>query len=546
MLPMIVRDIGRRMKNLLQQLRMIFVLMFISCSTAVERMPAEVGSELFNEVFSFESVATDSKTDMEEQTKKTLNIYAFSPQERRRIDFIKVKTLPNNAAFKVDLIRDLDNGMMIYQISNTPQAYKDSFATTAMMNFIIGLMEGKDLGNGYAAFEMYYNAKNGDPIALDNFIKIKTKYALEAAGDHENLIHSSEYKLHQLKMGKLKEKLADDIKDLKKKRALTHEKRKIVLDALDKAPEGKQFRALIAKNDRKGAMSVLKKYLPWEEMAPFEKQFWENYIAITENPLPIEQRVIIYRGLDEDYIHRATVGAKELSEKEAILSGNAFVMASGMVKNQGSWNRRLRSLKAMNQKFIATVGSSDEFAQSARISVMFENHATEPKGSPFISLTPQFATAENFGSQRISSYLIDPRLLNFNYASVYDTEYEFLIPLSTFPDDLVAIADTELIPPNPGHSINSKAYLEKKLEEVVVKNYGEDKKTKIIAQIKKNSYDFFKLKFPYGKDVKAPGVGTVNKKFYKDFLTEKDPKQPMKPNGELTCKDLIELFWMAN
>lgn len=546
MLPKNKRDKERKVKNLVQHLCMIFMLTMISCSTAiVDRMPAEAESEIFQEVFSFQSVTNDSKEDLSEKAKQTMSGYTGHQHEARRVDIVNVKSLPNGAAFKVELVKEPNSIMLLYKIHAAPKAFRDTAATTSMMNFVVHMLEAEEVGSGYGVFEMYYNAKAGDPIALENFVKIKTKESFLTVDGNNGFNESDEYKKYQENLSKQKEKLANDIKKLKKDRAVANTKRKVGLDALDKAPEGKQFRALVAKNDRKGAMAVLKKYLPWEDMAPFEKHFWENYIAITENPVPLEQRVIIYRGLDEDFIHRGTVGAKELSEKEAILSGNSFIMSSGMVKNQGSWNRRLRSLEAMNQKYIAVVGKSDEYAQSARISVMFDNHASEPKGSPFISLTPEFATAESFGGTRVSSYLIDPRLLNFNFASTYDTEYEFLLPLTTFPDDMVGIADSDLMDADEKLGKNRELYLEIRLEKIIAKKYGEDKKEKIITQIKKNTYDFFKLKFPDGKAVKAPGVGAANQKFYKSFLTNKDPKQPMKPNGELTCMDLIELFWMA-
>lgn len=534
------------MKKTFNMLFIALILIVSSCSTYIERTPAEAESEIFTEVFSFMPNASDSKTDLYDEALKKIQAHSGDNYEARKIEIEKVKSLPNGAAFKVELVKDPKNPvLMIFKVQSTPKAFKDIAATHAMMNFVISLLEKSDLGSGHAAFEMYYNAKAGDLVALENFVKIKARNPTYGLGANGENVFVNDYKKYNQDLASVKEKLADDIKKLKKARVMANDKRKIGLDALDKAPEGKQFRALIAKNDRKGAMAVLKKYLPWEDMAPFEKQFWENYITITENPVPLEQRVIIYRGLDEDFIHRATVGAKELSEKEAILTGNSFIMSSGMVKNQGSWNRRLRSLEAMNQKFIATVGMKDEYAQSARISVMFDNHAAEPKGSPFISLTPDFGTAENFGSKRVSSYLIDPRLLNFNYASTFDTEYEFLIPLTTFPDDMVGIADIDFLLADKDLDDDSATYLEKRLEKVITQKYGEAKKDKIIAQIKKNTFDFFEIRYPYGKEAKTPGVGVANQKFYKNFLTNKDPTQPMKPNGELTCKDLIELFWMA-
>ena len=522
------------------------ILIISSCSTTVnDRAPSAIENQTFTEVFSFVSTPNDSKTSYQEEAKNLINDYVSNAHEGRRVDIVQSKSLAKGVAFNVELIRDLKNGMMIFQINSAPNAFKDHVATTNMMNFVTRLLQGFELGSGHAAFEMYYNAKAGDPIALENFLKIREKDHSIQLNNQPNPDLNKEADDHKKYTKELRDILAGQIIDLKKKRATDELKRKAPLEALDKAPEGKQFRAMIARNDRIGAMAVLRKYLPWEDMAPFEKQFWENYISVNENPVPLDQRVIIYRGLNEDFINRGIVVGKELTEKEAILSGNAFIMSSGMVKNQGSWNRRLRSLEAMNQKYIATMNGSNEFSQSARITVMFDQHAREPKGSPFISFTPEFSTAHGFGDQRVSSYLIDPRLLNFNYASTFDNEYEFLLPLSTFPEDMIAIADNSIIEGDDKIIVkNPEAYLEDKLEKIVAKKFGEANKKKILIQIKKNTYDFFKLKFPHGKDVKAPDAPATNLKFYKGFLNKGDVNPTMKPNGELTCKDLIEFFWM--
>lgn len=533
------------MKNLVQLLWVILFINISGCSTSIERSPADNGNDLFRSAFTFSSIDKNGKKSYVEEVKNDLSQYTINKKLNRKVDIVPSKSLPKDAAFYVELDIDQKTSELIYRIFHSPTAFKDSAASYSMLAFVQKLMLADEFDTGYAPFEVYHNAKMGDPIALDIFYKYRLQDPGYLSEDTAKAFESAPYKESLKDLDKNRNELSDAIKELKTKRSKENDKRKIGLDALDKAGEDKQFRTLIAKGDREGAAKLLKKYLPWEDMAPFEKQFWETYLEVLVNPVPLEQRVLIYRGLGEDYIHSAVIKGKELPQKEAIKEGKAFVMSSVMVKNQGSWNRRLRSLEAMNTKFIATNNGSDEFAQAARISVMFLNHSADPKGSPFLSFTPNIDVAHGFGYDRLSSYLVDPRLLNFNYASTFETEFEYLIPLTTFPDEIVGIADTGL-QEFPGGITDKKKYLNERLYKVVANEYGEAKAESIVKKIKKNTYHFFRGEFPQMEDVKIPSPGAGNLAFYKKFLTKDEPKPVLSPKGELGCKDLIQLFWVAN
>lgn len=524
------------MKKLIQFLLLCLLLVFNACSTFVERVPAQVDNEIFNSAFSIPYIDKETGAD----NMKLLESIGTQHDDSIIVEVVKVNSLTNKAAFKLELDVDDKTSKLVYRVYHAPKALNDINATYAVMDLMTGLIDNRKLGSPYMAFEIYHNAKSGDPVALDNILKIRTQQNYKY-GDATEVYETEGYKSSIEDVEKLREELKAPIKELKAKRSVDREKRKSILSELDKAPEGKQFRMLIAKNDRKGAMAVLKKYLPWEAMAPFEKKFWEIYIEVTLNPVPLDQRVMIYRGLEEDYVHRVVVGTKELTEKEAILQSKAFVMSSGMVKNQGSWNRRLRSLEAMNSKFIAEIKFSDEYAQSARITTMFFNHSRTPHGSPFLSFSPRLSVAENFGGTRVSAYLMDPRLLSFNYASLLEHEVEYLVPLTTFPDEMIGIADSELIP-----GVDNGKYLDEKLEKIIAKEFGEDKKNEIITKIKKNSHSFFSDNYKEIVDVKGLNPGPSNLTFYKKFIAEGNPKVGLTPQGELDCKNLIQLFWVAN
>lgn len=135
---------------------------------------------------------------------------------------------------------------------------------------------------------------------------------------------------------------------------------------------------------------------------------------------------------------------------------------------------------------------------------------------------------------------MDPRLLNFNYTSFFESEIEYLVPLTTFPDELIGIAQesTPYIP--------KKKILDEKFEQLILKTYGSEKQQEVLAKIRKNSFDYFKTVYPDMVNPKTNSVGNSNKLFYKKFLTKDDPKLFLSPEGDLNCKDLIELFWVTN
>jgi len=380
---------------------------------------------------------------------------------------------------------------------------------------------------------------------MDSFLKIRRLPNSYFKENDQNVFEDPSYLKNRKDIESLRSKLAKDIKSFLADRKLAKQNRKKGLDALDKAPEGMQFRTLVAKGDRTAAANILRQYLPWEEMAPFEKQFWETHLEVMTNPVPLEERVVIYRGVDGDYVHRAYNGTKALTEKEAIDQNKAFFMSTLVVKNQGSWNRRLRSLESMNNKFIAMVEESNEYSSVARMTTMFGKHSASPNGSPFLSFTPKFSVAEDFGGSRVSAYLMDPRLLNFNYTSLFEEEIEYLVPLTTFPDELIGIVEDKVTDDNAPYVPRNKV-LDEKLEKLILETYGSERQQEVLAKIKRNSFDFFKNEYHDMHDPAVKNVGKSNKLFYKNFLTKDDPKLVLSPEGDLTCKDLIELFWVAN
>lgn len=516
-----------------------------SCSTVSHRAPAEVDNAFLEAAFSVPQGNIKTENSYEKLVRdymesQVLRVYGLNFQ----IELVESQNLSKGIAYKIDLEIDQVTSQMTYKVYHAPGVFHDPIASFTVMDFMRHLIMPETLQSPFSSFELYYNAKAGDPIALDSFLKFRGFPNYQFNANEHDVFETPAFKKSIKDISDVRAKLAIEIKALKASRKQEKLKRKKALEALDKAPEGEQFRTLVSKGDRAGAVKILKQYLPWEEMAPFEKQFWETQLEVMQNPVPLEERILIYRGLDGDYVHRAFDGAKALTEKEAIEQNKAFFMSTLVVKNQGSWNRRLRSLESMNDKFIAQAYESNEYSSVARISTIFSKHSQSPNGSPFLSFTPNYSIAENFGETRVSSYLIDPRLLTFNFTSMFEEEIEYLIPLTTFPDDLVGIAD-EMSADTGVPYVPKKEILDEKFEKLILKTYGSKRQKEVMEKIQRNSFDFFKNKYHDIHDPALKSVGESNKAFYKKFLTKDDPKVTLAPNGELNCKDLIVHFWVA-
>lgn len=518
-------------------------LMLTSCSHFISesghsRYPADTG-------ITIEDVLTFKKSNMVVPTSYRTN---FDNQLSAYNIYTKVKTvieldknMSEDISFKVNLT--LENNQYIIKVLHSKNAFNDVASTQSLMMFLAHLTPTERINTPYSLFEMFYNAKLGDVESLQNLLKLRT------VNNTQKTVGLLDPKLSQEAIQseisentkEIASKLSQAVTKVEKERKDKKAARKQIIDALDKAADDNQFRTLVAKNDRKGVAQLLKKYLPFEDMAPFEKKYWDDYLEILQNPIPHHERILIYRGIDDDVIHVGYKNGVALEKEEAIKEANAFVMSTLVVKNQGTWNRRLRSLETMEEKFIGTVGGSNEFSRSARITTMFKAHSGDPKGSPFLSFTPSTEVANRFGHKKSSAYLIDPRLLQFNFTSGFTSEKEFLMPLTTFPDDLVTIwvGGTD---PN-----EYDKFFDDKLVNLIEAKYGKADRDAIVSEIKKNSYDFFNPVYKTITDeTKVPKttyLGTIADFFKSFFGNKKEPLPTMDDTGNLKCDDLIKAFW---
>lgn len=457
-------------------------------------------------------------------------------------EFIEDPKMDAGTAFKVvPVIEDQKYKIKIYHSVGAPF---DLDANAELARFFKQVYTRK-FTNNYSLFELYYNAKSQDFISLQVLAKLRKEALTEnLSTNFPESNFSTRIPEYLPYWNDVVEKFEKQERIFNKKAKVQREERKSVMDILDKVSEDKQFRNLVAKNDRKGAADLIRSYLPWEEMPPFEKRFWENHLAVMVDPLPIEDRVLVYRGINDDIVQVAQEAGKTLSREEAITEQKIFLMSTMMTKNQGTWNRRLRSLTAMYEKFMGTNanGDSSEYTKAVRITNMFYKHSKDPKGSPFLSYTPKFGIANSFGSMRNTAYFIDPRLLHFNYASGYNTEIEFLLPIMSFPDDLAGVYDYNIHPRN----INVEEFLHNKAIAKLEKELGAGKGADAYTRIRKNSISFFKPVYD-GKGFVQPTALPDGKMvgLFKSLVgvPTKKVAEALDGQPDMPCTDLIQLFW---
>ncbi len=452
-----------------------------------------------------------------------------------QVQFILDEKMPSNEAYKI--VPDMDGRILKLKIFHSKEARMDQDATLELTSVVQKMAKGKFTGP-YSMFELYYNVKEQNFTSIHAMAKLRLE-ALMAPPPLWDLHYPARALEYTAPWKEALHKLNEKERHLRKEIQAKKSARKSIMDALDNASSDEQFRSLVARNDRQGAADVLRKYLPWEDMPPFEKRFWEDHLAIMANPLPYEKRVLIYRGHDDDAIQVAEEAGKILKSAEAIKEQKVFFMSTLLTKNQGSWNRRLRSLISMYEKYIATDESgSSEFTKAARISTMFSRHAADPKGSPFLSYTPSESVAENFGNKRMGAYLIDPRLLHYNYTSLYTYEFEFLLPLISFPDELAALWDQEI------HGALKKDFLTEKLQEKLVRELGSTNAQATYLAIKSNSSRFFHDVLQ-SETTMTMNHNKIETNFFKKTtgLPKTKVVKEFSEKSDLSCINLLQLFW---
>jgi hypothetical protein len=200
--------------------------------------------------------------------------------------------------------------------------------------------------------------------------------------------------------------------------------------------EPEKLNDLVKRNDRAGVARLLETFVPFELMEPVERRLWQEWVEAIRHP-DASQSVILYRGIDPQDIPQKVLDAK------GEVQGYGF-FSTLLSKNQGNYTRRLRSLIRSRQ----TLGSLSRWTFNANakpvsplesppgITTMMKNHAIDPVGSPFMSMTTELSIAQHFGRKGIVVARVDRRRLLINHAGI-GVEKEILLPLILFPDEVL-------------------------------------------------------------------------------------------------------------
>lgn len=524
-------------------LLLLTLLLFFSCSGRSLRAPAGtenpfVSSYTSDEVLlvlksrAGDMVPEESYHTLKHLQKRALSNFHSVNKGISGNDNLSVRLVSKELAENVSISFDVEineKGKFIFKILHSPDAKLDKAAIYKAQLFVDEFISKDVLQTYYDSFEWFYNAKKGDPVALQNISKLWLKVAEAYPMDEVSRAGLQEHRKI------ISEVLDREVKLLKKERKRLEKMRKEKLALLDKAAAENQLRSLVAAGKRVEAADLIDNYLPKEQMAPFELKFWSETLENMRNPVPMSERVLVFRGIDDDVIYPAIVNGIELDKEKASSESKAFSMSSVMTKNQGTWNRRLRSLQTMMNKFIGShhITGSSEFTQSFRISTFFKQHSRNPQGSPFLSHTPIVNVSTEFGNRKAVAYLIDQRTVMANYTSIYKNEFEFLTTLVTFPDEMVVLYDRDLHGFIQGK--NREEFFLKGLKSKMIKEYGETEGIVHYKKIKK-TFDFHNRSSNFDElevaDIKA-------KSFFekiKEFFFKKNKKEKVVTEAVVVTK----------
>lgn len=222
--------------------------------------------------------------------------------------------------------------------------------------------------------------------------------------------------------------------------------------------QGPALNEMIKANDREGVAKAMEVMLPWDIMEPTEKVFWSDFVEAVRRPNYTNAQ-ILFRGIDAEEKFQAVTDAKG-----NVVSGG--LLSKRLTAGSGSHLFKLKGLPETFETF-GTNGVRDKkrispLTQPHTLTKMMLNHAQNPAGSPFISLSYSLSTAFNFSSgksiksknqadyeQQLAKHLksnasggvatirIDPRRLLVNSVSGFTSEREVLASMFIFPDEVI-------------------------------------------------------------------------------------------------------------
>lgn len=478
---------------------LLTALTLVSCSfekgrhPASENTPFESHSGQIVVKLSDEAMNTTNEGFSEEvySKVKSMNRLFESSAQKYTVDMRSVEIqikyvddLPENAAYVLDSKID-QVGKHIIQIYGSKKATTDMTAQDEIKGLLDKFLDKDVYPNPFGMFETMMNARAGHKPAQLHLQQIHKMVLDEVSED----IDGDPLRAKMSDVDSTIDELEAAIKIVKKDVKAQETSRKEIMKTLDKAAADGQLKTLLQSNDREGVAALLEKYIPREQMTPMEHKFWDFTLNKIRNPTELKNRVLMYRGTDGDRLYPMIAEGAELSKEEAVKKGKLGAMSTVLTRNQGTWNRRLRSLQTMYGKEFSQnpQNPKSKYVESARLTTWMKQHADDPVGSPFLSFSSDFNVAYRFGKESLGAFLVDPEVIVFNQMTDYTDELEFLHTLVSFPDEMFSYYDSEFDGKMSNSEVKNKVVTD--LKKTLKDQYG-DQSEEIFETIVERSKNY--------------------------------------------------------
>jgi len=379
----------------------------------------------------------DAKEIFEEYVGQMKNALKVSGQREDYVAEIKVTknaTLPDGKLAEIKPSFKKGKGLII-EVSFTKEGWSNPLVVLEEMTHLAQITKGSGyFQNPIFWAEMALNAEYGSQRSR----RFMAQAEVDAMDSLENLFQSQFQTTSEVTnyINARRNHAKKIVNDLKKKERVEKKFRKGVSNrwkTLQKELEAQDLKLddYIATNNRKKVAELIDAYMPWETMEPTEIAAWTRWIDAIEKPSTNESDYsVTFRGVASDLVRETD-------------DGGHFLMAKMLTKNQGSYTRRLRSLKTFFKKKLSPKVYGDMPVEVQTLAGIFKGHSHEPMGSPFLS-TSVYDVAENFqgNPSKMAAIKIDQRRNLINLVSDYH-ELEQMVPLIVFPDEILHMGEEQ-------------------------------------------------------------------------------------------------------
>lgn len=371
--------------------------------------------------------------------KRLENIIKLKNSDGARMNYsvrmTKVESLSGGSLAQIVPVLDDAESKLIIEIKITDKGLKSPVVVFEEMVHLEQIV-GQSFRHPYEWAETVANAKAGSLRSIEKLARMEVEAATvglthmgnQAAmfEDGTNTSNVQDYAKERLAHAQSRyTPVAKEARAEARKAQAAWKALRPVFDGLEK--QGAKFNDLVMNNDRAGVRKMLETYLPWDLMEPSEKNAWKTWLEAIEHP-DLENRKVVFRGMD-DY------GVLQKAK-----SSDVGILSTVLMKNQGNYTRRLRSLTTLRDRFSVMYASKTpmpDVKNNPSLLVAMINHANDPLGSPFLSVSDN-RVAGNFGKKERVALLVDEKRLVPNaMAFAYGTELERLIPVVVFPDEVI-------------------------------------------------------------------------------------------------------------